>query len=169
MYSFRYNSQIKCFWTPVNMNIFSCFGMWNSGPKFVHTFQLHPVCMRAHKNPNSDNLVNTAQHSWLLFTDKERVKAACLLYIIPKYYQFLLHSIYYRNEGTPLSVSDANHYIIFRILPDNIFNIFLVFMYQWEIQTYLHGAAISIRLPTYGIMYPGSQSRWTLAASVTNV
>jgi hypothetical protein len=25
------------------MDIFSCFGMWNSGPKFVRTFQLHPA------------------------------------------------------------------------------------------------------------------------------
>jgi hypothetical protein len=43
MYSFSYNSQIKCFWTHVNMDIVCCFGMWNSGPKFVLTFQLHPV------------------------------------------------------------------------------------------------------------------------------
>jgi hypothetical protein len=28
------------------MDIFSCFGMWNSFPKFVRTFQLHPVYKR---------------------------------------------------------------------------------------------------------------------------
>jgi hypothetical protein len=34
-----YNPQIKCFWTHADMNIFSCFGMWKSCPKFVPTFQ----------------------------------------------------------------------------------------------------------------------------------
>jgi hypothetical protein len=31
-----------------DMNIFPCFGMWNSCPKFVGTFELHPVyiCVR---------------------------------------------------------------------------------------------------------------------------
>jgi hypothetical protein len=42
-YSFSYNSQIKCFWTHVNIDIFSCFGIWNSCPKFIRTFQLQPV------------------------------------------------------------------------------------------------------------------------------
>jgi hypothetical protein len=28
--------------THVDMDIFSSFGMWNSCPEFVHTFQLHP-------------------------------------------------------------------------------------------------------------------------------
>jgi hypothetical protein len=35
MYSFSYNSQIKCFRTHVDMDIFSCFGLSNSCPKFV--------------------------------------------------------------------------------------------------------------------------------------
>jgi hypothetical protein len=43
MYSLSHNSQIKYFWTYVGMDIFSCFGMCNSCPKFVCTFQLHPV------------------------------------------------------------------------------------------------------------------------------
>jgi hypothetical protein len=43
MYSFRYNSENKCFWTHVDMDIFSCFDMWNSFPEFVCTFQLHSV------------------------------------------------------------------------------------------------------------------------------
>jgi hypothetical protein len=29
MHSFSYNSQIKYFWTHVDMDIFTCFGMWN--------------------------------------------------------------------------------------------------------------------------------------------
>jgi hypothetical protein len=32
--SATYNSQIKCFWTHVDTNIFSCFVMWNSCPNF---------------------------------------------------------------------------------------------------------------------------------------
>jgi hypothetical protein len=43
MCSFRYNSQIKCFRRHVDTDIFSCFGMWNSCPKSVRNFQLHPV------------------------------------------------------------------------------------------------------------------------------
>jgi hypothetical protein len=43
IYSFSYNSQLKIFRTQVNIGIFSCFGMWNSCPKFVRTFQLHSV------------------------------------------------------------------------------------------------------------------------------
>jgi hypothetical protein len=43
MYSFSYNSQIKYFWTHIDMDIFYCFGVWNSCPKFVDTFQLHSV------------------------------------------------------------------------------------------------------------------------------
>jgi hypothetical protein len=42
-YSFSYKSQIKCFLTHVDKDIFSSFGMWNSCPKFVRTFQLHSV------------------------------------------------------------------------------------------------------------------------------
>jgi hypothetical protein len=42
-YSFSYNSQIKCSWTDINMDISSCFGTWKSCPKFVCTLQLHPV------------------------------------------------------------------------------------------------------------------------------
>jgi hypothetical protein len=38
-----YNSQIKCFWTYVGMEIFSRFRMWNWCPKFVCTFRFHPV------------------------------------------------------------------------------------------------------------------------------
>jgi hypothetical protein len=36
-------TQIRCFRTQVDMDIVSCFGMWNSCPKFVRTFQLHFV------------------------------------------------------------------------------------------------------------------------------
>jgi hypothetical protein len=43
MYSFSYNPQMKCFRTHVDINILSCFGMGNSCPKCVRTFQLHPV------------------------------------------------------------------------------------------------------------------------------
>jgi hypothetical protein len=43
MYSFSCTSQIKCFRTYVDMNIVSCFGVWNSCPKFVRTFQLYSV------------------------------------------------------------------------------------------------------------------------------
>jgi hypothetical protein len=42
-YSFSYNSQMKCFWARVDMDLFSCFGMWNSSRNFVRTFQLHSV------------------------------------------------------------------------------------------------------------------------------
>jgi hypothetical protein len=42
-YYFSYNSQIKCFRTYVDTEIFSCFGIWNSRPKFVLTSQLHAV------------------------------------------------------------------------------------------------------------------------------
>jgi hypothetical protein len=38
MYSFSYDSQIKCFRTHVHIDIFSCFGMWNSCPKLARTF-----------------------------------------------------------------------------------------------------------------------------------
>jgi hypothetical protein len=38
-----YNSQIKCFQTHVDMEIFPCFGVWNLYLKFVSAFQLHPV------------------------------------------------------------------------------------------------------------------------------
>jgi hypothetical protein len=34
-YSFSCNSQIKCFWTHVDMDFFPCSGMWNSCPKCV--------------------------------------------------------------------------------------------------------------------------------------
>jgi hypothetical protein len=44
MYSLSYNSQIKCFRTHVDMDIFSCLGMWKSCRKFARIFQLHPVC-----------------------------------------------------------------------------------------------------------------------------
>jgi hypothetical protein len=42
-YSFSYKSQINYFRTDVDMDIFHVFGMWNSYPNFVRTFQLHPV------------------------------------------------------------------------------------------------------------------------------
>jgi hypothetical protein len=50
-YSFSYNSQIKCFWTHVDTDIFSYFGMQNSSPKFVRTFQLQPVYIGTVTNP----------------------------------------------------------------------------------------------------------------------
>jgi hypothetical protein len=40
--SFSCRSQIKCYRTHIDMNLFSCFGMWNSCPIFVSTFRLHP-------------------------------------------------------------------------------------------------------------------------------
>jgi hypothetical protein len=40
-HSFNSNSRFR---THVDMGIFSCFCMWNSYPKYVRTFQLHPVC-----------------------------------------------------------------------------------------------------------------------------
>jgi hypothetical protein len=43
MYSLSFNSQIKCFLTHGHMDIFYCFCMWKSCPKFVRTFQLHSV------------------------------------------------------------------------------------------------------------------------------
>jgi hypothetical protein len=49
MYSFSYNSQIKCFQTHIDMDIFSSFGIWNSWPKFVRTFQLNPVYEKVKK------------------------------------------------------------------------------------------------------------------------
>jgi hypothetical protein len=42
-YSFSYNSQIKCFRTNFDMNIVSCFCMWNSCQKLVLAFQLRPA------------------------------------------------------------------------------------------------------------------------------
>jgi hypothetical protein len=39
-YSFSYSSETKRFRTHDDMDIFSCSGLWNSCPKFVHTFQL---------------------------------------------------------------------------------------------------------------------------------
>jgi hypothetical protein len=47
-YSVSYNSYIKCLRTHVDMDIISCFGMWNSWPKFVHILQLHPVYSNNH-------------------------------------------------------------------------------------------------------------------------
>jgi hypothetical protein len=38
MYSFNYDWQIKCFRTRGDIDMFSCFGMWNSCPKYVLTF-----------------------------------------------------------------------------------------------------------------------------------
>jgi hypothetical protein len=40
MYSFSYNTQIKCSRTHVHMDNFTCFGMWNSCSEFVGSFQL---------------------------------------------------------------------------------------------------------------------------------
>jgi hypothetical protein len=40
VYSFSYNSKMKCFRAHVDMNMVSCFGMRNSCPKFVRNFQL---------------------------------------------------------------------------------------------------------------------------------
>jgi hypothetical protein len=37
-----------CFRAHVDMNIFSCFGMWKSCPKCVRTFQLHPAYIGQH-------------------------------------------------------------------------------------------------------------------------
>jgi hypothetical protein len=42
-YSCSCNSQIKCFWTRVDMEICSYFGMWNSCPKFVRICNLQFV------------------------------------------------------------------------------------------------------------------------------
>jgi hypothetical protein len=35
-------SRVKCFRTHVDMDILSCFGMWNWCPKFIPKFQAHP-------------------------------------------------------------------------------------------------------------------------------
>jgi hypothetical protein len=43
MYSFSCNSQIKCFRTHVDMDIFLVLVMWNSCTKFSLIFQLHSV------------------------------------------------------------------------------------------------------------------------------
>jgi hypothetical protein len=40
------------------MDIFSCFGMWNFGTKFVHTFQLQPVDLHASGIVPSEQLVD---------------------------------------------------------------------------------------------------------------
>jgi hypothetical protein len=45
MHSSSYNSQVKCFQTQVNMDIFPCIGMGNLCPQFFWTFQLHPIYM----------------------------------------------------------------------------------------------------------------------------
>jgi hypothetical protein len=42
-HSFSYDPQIKCFQAHVVMGISSCFGMWISCPKYIHTFHLHAV------------------------------------------------------------------------------------------------------------------------------
>jgi hypothetical protein len=42
-YSFSCKSQMKCFRTHVNMDIFSYFGTWNSYPKFVRSFPVHSI------------------------------------------------------------------------------------------------------------------------------
>jgi hypothetical protein len=42
-HSFSCKSQIKCFRTHVDMDILSCFSVWNSCLKFARNFQLHPV------------------------------------------------------------------------------------------------------------------------------
>jgi hypothetical protein len=39
-YSFRDNSQTKRFWTHVDMDIFSCSGMWNSCTPFSYTLHI---------------------------------------------------------------------------------------------------------------------------------
>jgi hypothetical protein len=65
-HSFRCNSQTKCFRTHVDMDIFSCFVMWNSCPKFIHNFQLHSVC-----NLQINFLSNAAKLSYVLFLESE--------------------------------------------------------------------------------------------------
>jgi hypothetical protein len=41
----------KCFWTHVDMDIFSCFGMWNYGPQFVCIFN-YPMITEMGKKRN---------------------------------------------------------------------------------------------------------------------
>jgi hypothetical protein len=41
-YCFSHNSQIKCLRTHVDVHIVARFGLWDSCPKTVRTFQLHP-------------------------------------------------------------------------------------------------------------------------------
>jgi hypothetical protein len=45
IYSYSCNSEMKCLRTQVDMAVFSSFGIWNSCPEFVCTFQLYPVYM----------------------------------------------------------------------------------------------------------------------------
>jgi hypothetical protein len=96
MHSFRYNSQIKCFWTHVDMDIFSCFGMWNSCPKFVRTFQLHPVCV---------------------YISKFNISKILKQYFIPTINIHLPYEddvIYFqRNINTPINIPLAKEYLTF--------------------------------------------------------
>jgi hypothetical protein len=43
------NSERKCLWTHVCMNLFSCFGTWRPSQKFVNTFQIHAVICAARR------------------------------------------------------------------------------------------------------------------------
>jgi hypothetical protein len=71
MYSSCYNSQIKCYRTHADMDVFSCFGVWNSCPKFGRTLQkqcivkpddscmklqiLYEICLFAHSYKHLSN------------------------------------------------------------------------------------------------------------------
>jgi hypothetical protein len=63
-------SQFKYFRTHADLDIFSCFGMWNSCPKFVRSFQVHPVFLDASKGSS----VWTWLHImlWYLYASERR-------------------------------------------------------------------------------------------------
>jgi hypothetical protein len=59
MYSSSYTSQIKCFRTHADMDIFFLLGMWNSCPKFVRIRQLRPVFKSMNNHPlNNDSFLS---------------------------------------------------------------------------------------------------------------
>jgi hypothetical protein len=48
MHSLIFKSHIRCFQTHVDIDIFSCFGMQNLCPKFVHTFHISSLVHMIH-------------------------------------------------------------------------------------------------------------------------
>jgi hypothetical protein len=67
---------------------------------------------------------------------------------------FYSYSISYGMEGVSLSDSGVDCYDIIRKLTRFCFNICVIFIHQWEIQTYLYRNVSFVRLPTQRVMYP---------------
>jgi hypothetical protein len=68
---------LKCFRAYVGMDIFSCFGMWNSCPKFVRTFQLQFVYSVLNQGNRSSRLLSLGISSSQAPPPLQQHKRAC--------------------------------------------------------------------------------------------